>query len=967
MLKLISPLLLPLLFLFPIISKAQNPSWSEFEEKVNAHFSNNNELELIEYLKQIERNPKIVDTVYWAAQIELFRINSIYGDAQENIELVETAIDSMESIYAVGDLVYCKYVGILSQSYIDLGMFDKSEALILKVLEQIPDSIDYYSIQVKLLSSLSTIYRDKDAYQESLDLLQEALNICKKEPETLGIASSVVHTNIATIYYYLKEYSLAAKKYNEAIEQMQKYLEEEDKDLLTTRLNLANVYIDTRELEKSKVILLDIINILEKSNQTQHVNYTHATRFLAAVYLMMGNEDKALELHQKALETLEQRYGNRYHFYADELVSLTETYLTIGNFEKAYQTLKEGIAANSMSLPFDFKQWDEMLNHDYLSYRILQLQENQAYYLNEIRDTASFKIPDPEGLIQSFEKIRHKKIREINSDKDKLKMLANEIYSSIEYMKCLWEMDSTSYKADLFEVSEFYKGVMIAQATQGEDELVFGKLTKEFREEEKKIRKLQNDLKAQNAAAKTKEERDQIISEQVKFNRKVKQFYEKLETEYPEHSKIRYNYKSATYESLKDKIDDKSLIIEYLFGVDYYYIFALSKKEFKVYRLPFSFHFSELNQRIDSLHQTLSDYSALSKKALQTENYQTYTQNAYWLYEKLLKPVLKEQEGIEHLIIIPDLQLGNLPLEALLSQAAPKKMSSYEDLNYLLKEYSFSYNYSATLWQDNQGESRRKNNGQILGVAANYDFKTNETVKATRSAQLRQLREVLQPLPAARKEVESLQTQFRGLYLFDSLANEQNFKQKAGKYSVIHLAMHGLLNPQSELLSSLAFTETNDPNSDDFLHAYEISQMELNADLVVLSACETGYGRFEEGNGIASLARAFMYAGVPALVVSLWQVNDDATAIIMTSFYNELSKGKGKADALQIAKLDYLNRAKGLGAHPAFWSPFILLGNEDPISLGASFVYWPWFLGLAILLLLGGSILLFRKRRKDKD
>jgi CHAT domain-containing protein len=180
---------------------------------------------------------------------------------------------------------------------------------------------------------------------------------------------------------------------------------------------------------------------------------------------------------------------------------------------------------------------------------------------------------------------------------------------------------------------------------------------------------------------------------------------------------------------------------------------------------------------------------------------------------------------------------------------------------------------------------------------------------------------------------------------------------------IIHLAMHGLLNPQSELLSSLAFTETNNPKSDNFLHAYEISQMELNADLVVLSACETGYGKFQEGNGLTSLARSFMYAGVPALVVSLWQVNDAATANIMTTFYDELSKGKDKARALQIAKLDYLENAKGLGAHPAFWSPFVLLGNEDSIVLGSSFVYWPWLVGVGALLL---SFALFLGRRKKK-
>jgi CHAT domain-containing protein len=104
------------------------------------------------------------------------------------------------------------------------------------------------------------------------------------------------------------------------------------------------------------------------------------------------------------------------------------------------------------------------------------------------------------------------------------------------------------------------------------------------------------------------------------------------------------------------------------------------------------------------------------------------------------------------------------------------------------------------------------------------------------------------------------------------------FKEKAANFGVIHLAMHGLLNSREQVLSNLAFTEISDSIESNLLCAYEVAKMELNADLVILSACETGFGKFERGNGIASLARSFMYAGVPAMIVSLWQVNDYATS-----------------------------------------------------------------------------------------
>jgi CHAT domain-containing protein len=163
--------------------------------------------------------------------------------------------------------------------------------------------------------------------------------------------------------------------------------------------------------------------------------------------------------------------------------------------------------------------------------------------------------------------------------------------------------------------------------------------------------------------------------------------------------------------------------------------------------------------------------------------------------------------------------------------------------------------------------------------------------------------------------------------------------------------MHGLLDAQNPTLSALAFSEDGDSIENNFLQAYEISQMQLNANLVVLSACETGYGNFEKGNGLASLARAFMYAGVPALLVSLWEVNDQSTAIIMHSFYENLANGENKAYALQKAKLNYISQANNIAAHPAYWSPFIQLGDFSPIAIapksnGFNYI-WVAAIGLA--------------------
>ena len=134
--------------------------------------------------------------------------------------------------------------------------------------------------------------------------------------------------------------------------------------------------------------------------------------------------------------------------------------------------------------------------------------------------------------------------------------------------------------------------------------------------------------------------------------------------------------------------------------------------------------------------------------------------------------------------------------------------------------------------------------------------------------------------------------------------------------------------------SKLVFAASEDTTEDQDLHAWEIYNLQLAADLVVLSACETGTGKLVRGEGLMSLAQAFHYANCPSVVTSLWPVDDDATAILMEYFYKALSEGLPKDQALQQAKLQYLEQSDPAGRHPFYWSSFVLLGDQEPISTG---------------------------------
>jgi CHAT domain-containing protein len=165
----------------------------------------------------------------------------------------------------------------------------------------------------------------------------------------------------------------------------------------------------------------------------------------------------------------------------------------------------------------------------------------------------------------------------------------------------------------------------------------------------------------------------------------------------------------------------------------------------------------------------------------------------------------------------------------------------------------------------------------------------------------------------------------------DQQATENNFKKLAGNYDILHLAMHTIVDNENPMYSKLAFTQNVDSFEDGFLNTYEIYNMKYNARLAVLSSCKTGYGKIQKGEGVMSLARGFMYAGCPSIVMTLWEVSDKSGARLMKDFYKSLKQGKNKTLSLRNAKLEFLRKADQLKAHPFFWSTYVAIGDSSPL------------------------------------
>ncbi|MDX1666640.1 MAG: CHAT domain-containing protein, partial [Saprospiraceae bacterium] len=317
-----------------------------------------------------------------------------------------------------------------------------------------------------------------------------------------------------------------------------------------------------------------------------------------------------------------------------------------------------------------------------------------------------------------------------------------------------------------------------------------------------------------------------------------------------------------------------------------------------------------------------------------------YATAAFELYKQLIRPF--EEKLHRHLIIVPDGTLGYLPFGALLRER-PRRAGNYRNYVYLERAYTISYDYSASLFGNRRTEARSKFRDKLLAVALDFSSGSaaqSENESANRSGdrlpslkQLTAMRSGLDPLYFTVPEAREIAAKFDGDLLINEEATFDRFAERADDYDILHLSTHAIANDEAGDFSFLAFS-SSEGNRYDSLFAKDIYNLRLSAEMVVLSACETGAGEMQRGEGIISLARAFSYAGARSIVTTLWSVNDRQTREIMLRFYENLKDGRSKDKALQQAKLAYIEEVARDHdeAHPIYWAAFSPIGDMRPLS-----------------------------------
>lgn len=324
---------------------------------------------------------------------------------------------------------------------------------------------------------------------------------------------------------------------------------------------------------------------------------------------------------------------------------------------------------------------------------------------------------------------------------------------------------------------------------------------------------------------------------------------------------------------------------------------------------------------------------------------------------------IKRQDYLKTTII--SLKILLEPLETIISEYDNYKIIPNEELSYLPFEVVFgdisksekviSYNTSLIL---DGFKQQTTSNMLFAAYAPNYEY--NNTLANSIIVENLE-RSGNYALPNALEESAYISSLFEGELFKEKNATKAHFKANATKFSMLHLAMHAVVNNNNKAPQATLLFSGN--NEEDYLNLNDIYNLDLNIDLTTLSACNTAYGKIDPVEGVMSLSRAFQYAGSKATVTSLWKVPDKATSIIMKQFYNNLKDGDSKSEALKNAKLDYIKTTEDVNLkHPYYWAGFVLTGDVSPIVLTTNY----WAYALIILGLLAIYLLIRSRRLKSK-
>jgi len=822
---------------------------------------------------------------------------------------------------------YFRVYNLLGLAYWNLGEPGIATNYYQKALKKTSDIFNLSVINGNIAINCSL----NGDYPKAIYYIENTLSVLEKSEDKKKYSYIVNnYHNLGYSYYKLGNYKLARASYLKSIQISKENKLGENGD---TYFNCGLAYKRMDSLDKADYYLKKAIACNIKEFGENHYITGMAYLNFAFFYSETGEFSKSELLYRKAYKILINALGNKHPYTSLCLINNGQLYYKTGNYLLALKYYQKSLISkiynfNDSSIYANPKA-DVLPDIDLLDILKLKAQaltklagnENRAKNLRAALATLELAAKFTEQLRTGF-------LYEVS--KLQLTTKEHEIYLSlVSTASSLYEISGDLTYAELaFRYAEYSKyGVLRELKDEALAKGVAG-IPDSIIESERRIESQISSTRMQIEDENKREHPSKEKIEELNLQRFT--LTQRLESKYPEYYRQKYSNQVVSLPQLQGAMGRKEAILEYVLEGNELYTFTITGDTFSLTKqVADSTFYANLNFFNSALR---SEYSS---------DYVAYRNASYNLYERLIHPtklLLKNK----NLLVIPGGRLSLIPFDVLIDK--PYKDSDkcdYGKESYLLRKYPIGYAYSATLYY-NSINTKGSSSPSFLGIAPDY--------KGSKDS--------LRSIPTGLKSVRRVALLTLGKSLAGSKATEGNFKKYCGRYNIIHFYAHGFedtLNPAS---SMLFLSPQADSTDDGYLHAWEINSMQLNAELVVLASCNSGSGKLSRGEGALSISRSFMYAGSQSVVMSLWKAYDRSTIGMLNTFYQNLQKGMRKDEALRLAKLDYLEQANPVLAHPRFWAGIVVNGNQNGL-------YRYWYLKKIVLatIIILGLLFAFKKRK----
>lgn len=789
----------------------------------------------------------------------------------------------------------------------NIGFLKINQARLDQAKEALEESLQLFQGSKKLntkegatcLANLALFYNTSGKYNQAKENELQALSIRQQlfGEESEAVAASL--NDLGLIYSQI-DTDIALEYYDRALSIYERIYGKNHPKIAVAKTNIGLIYHEQELYGDAINTYEEARAIWEKIYPNGHPNVAQINMQLGNTYKRMKNISGALAFYEKALAIYRKAYGDKHPDIAQALNQIGIIKLDQQKYDDALALFHQAVVANAPRFNSQDQNDHPEITDFYNAKVMLYSIHFKAQTLEARHYGKTLKLADLQSALDNLlvcdsiiDDIRHHSTDE--SDKLALGESANEVYDDgvkIAEAMSLITINAAKYKALAFYFAEKSKSAVLMESIADTQAKSFAGIPDELVAQEKDLRSEITLLTQKLSQKPTIDEEKLLRFSLFEANQRYLAFTKKLEKDYPNYFNLKFNTTTASIEEVQKVLDNQTALISYFVSErnSRLYEFIITNKTVELKNLT-------LPQNFDRLIRGFNN-------SLFYSDIDTYRKAATSLSKLLLPKINKEK-----LILLPSGRLGTIPFEALFIK---KRFENFEDVTYAISKHAIRYEFSA---------------GLLLQKAKAEENTNTESIFLCAPIQFNQ-RANLGDLPGTELEVNAISKMFEGnaTAVKFSEATETAIKSNSiEKYNYLHFATHGIVDESNPELSRI-FLNTSF-NEDGDLYSGEIYNLKLNADLAVLSACQTGLGKYSKGEGVIGLSRALTYAGARNIVVSFWSVSDESTAQLMTEFYQDVLKKSIKdfSVSLRQSKLKLIQEKKY--SSPYFWAPFVLIGN----------------------------------------